>query len=146
VLLCDVWVGSNSLGSGHSFTWVLAGDAVFGIRPDSSGSSSGGGSSGGGSSGGGSSSSLKKRFSFFNKDAVSGKDDFAEHHQEASRDAAEATDDGLGNITGRGGGRGGTEWFDIGMSFCSEMDLPMRDDIDAEIVSEAQKMMREEGR
>ena len=115
---------------------MLAGDAVFGIRPDSSSSSSG-------SSG---SSSLKQRFSFFNKDAVSGKDDFAEHHQEASRDATEATDDGLGDITGRGGGSGGTEWFDIGMSFCSEMDLPMRDDVDAEIVSEAKKMMKEEGR
>ena len=32
------------------------------------------------------------------------------------------------------------------MSFCSEMDLPMRDDVDAEIVSEAKKMMKEEGR
>ncbi len=123
---------------------MLAGDAVFGIRPDSSSSSSSGG--GGGSSSSSSSSSLKKRFSFFNKDAVSGKDDFAEHHQEASRDAAEATDDGQGDIKGRGGGSGGTEWFDIGMSFCSEMDLPMRDDVDAEIVSEAQKILREEGR
>ncbi len=115
-------------------------DAVFGIRPDS------GGGGGGGSSSSSSSSSLKKRFSFFNKDAVSGKDDFAEHHQEASRDAAEATDDVPGDIACGRGGRGGTEWFDIGMSFCSEMDLPMRDDVDAEIVSEAQKMMREEGR
>jgi hypothetical protein len=32
------------------------------------------------------------------------------------------------------------------MNFCSEMDLPVRDDVDEDIVREAKSMMKEEGR
>ena len=37
-------------------------------------------------------------------------------------------------------------WFDVAMNFCSEMDLPVREDVDEDIVKEAQHLMKEEGR
>ena len=91
-----------------------------------------------GSGGGG---TWKKRFSVFRKDA----------NEENDEEGGEATLL-LGQEEESRGLREGGEtstadaWFDIAMNFCSEMDLPVRDDVDEEIVKEAQNMMREEGR
>jgi hypothetical protein len=107
------------LSVGQSYTWLVQDDHVFGMAADEGFSEK----SGSGSISG----SLKKRFSIFSNDASVGKD-------------AGVQGDG-------GGGEGGGErWFDIAMNFCSEMDLPVREDIDDDIVREAKSMLKEEGR
>ncbi len=123
----DATAGSSSLGSGKCFTWVLAGDAVFGVRQDDSG--------------GGGRDPHRRRSFFKRNDDVDNIND-GEHDRLLSHDKQEAPSSA--GRQGKGGAQ--EEWFDIGMSFCSEMELPMRDDVDAEIVSEAQRMLKEEGR
>ena len=94
---------------------------------------------------GSSSGSWKKRFSLFSDS----------HNPSGASDDAACRELLLGQADGaaeQGAERVGSSsssssvWFDIGMSFCSEMDLPMRDDVDAEIAEEAKRLMKEEGR
>ena len=132
--------GSEGLSVGQSYTWLLQEDHVFGTSADeeisekigsSVNSNSGGG---GGSSSSSISGSLKKRFSLFSSDAGAGKDTAGQG-------------DGFGREGGAAlGGSSSEQWFDIAMNFCSEMDLPVRDDMDEDIVREAKSMMKEEGR
>jgi hypothetical protein len=123
----DATAGSSSLGSGKSFTWVLAGDAVFGVRQDDSG---------------GDGRNPERRRSFFKRNDDLDNVDDGVHDRLLKHDKHEPPSSA--GRQGKGGAQ--EEWFDIGISFCSEMDLPMRDDVDAEIVSEAQRMLKEEGR
>jgi hypothetical protein len=139
--------GSEGLSVGQSYTWQLQEDHVFGTSADeeisekigssvNSNSGGGGGSSSSNNSGGSSSisGSLKKRFSLFSSDAGAGKDTAGQG-------------DGFGREGGAElGGSSSEQWFDIAMNFCSEMDLPVRDDVDEDIVREAKSMMKEEGR
>ena len=81
----------------------------------------------------------KKRFSFFKKNPVSDKNDDCENHQLLG-------DEGTSTIDKQREGGKQEEWFDIGVSFCSEMDLPQRDDVDPDVASEAQRILKEEGR
>ena len=87
-----------------------------------------------------SSSSWKKRFSIFSKDSSAEKEVSGDSNPKDGWKEAAAAEDSS-EI-----GDGSDSWFDIGMNFCSEMELPARDDVDEDIAREAKRMMKEEGR
>lgn len=123
--------GSKGLSVGQSYTWLVQDEDVFGTEVDEGFSEKSGSSVRSDNGGGGVSGSLKKRFSIFSNDA-------------SARNDAATQEDGVGREGS--GGSSSERWFDIAMNFCSEMDLPVREDIDDDIVKEAKSMMKEEGR
>ncbi len=87
-----------------------------------------------------SSKSWKKRFSVFNSDVS---DEVDAGGEEAVLLMAQ---DDVSQVDSRAGQTHSDVWFDVAMNFCSEMDLPVREDVDEDIVKEAQHLMKEEGR